>query len=422
MDARTRLAVACLSAVGLLAALCVPARYGATLAAQRPLRPQATATQAPPAAGTSYCTTFVTATLSSHSIRLCDEAEVVVSTWPSCPMCPGGIHVVYVQVDVAFEAAWMDKESVASLRQLQNMGRGQEIRVGVIHYNNQSVRRVVPMTENLSKAYGALNGPQQGHDPLGDVIGAARMALNMLQDSRKEHERAGGSPTDKPCELVIFFASTSSAYIEQEAKIREAGEMITRNGTVLMAGCPETNVRDSCRATKDMPDPPQYYTEAPNGGGRMQRFMGDELDKLLSKSGLSSLSIWQSLPAGLQYIEGSASEPPQLTVQPDNSVTLGWDWTRLSRTEPHTVTYRVRPLSEGSWPIGGKVTLKDRENQVRELPLPVATLTVAGDCRVATPTAIPPTLTPVPVDTATPTAQPTRSPQPLCLPLVWKDD
>jgi hypothetical protein len=145
------------------------------------------------------------------------------------------------------------------------------------------------------------------------------------------------------------------------------------------------------------------------------------MDKVLSTSGLSSMSLWQGLPAGLQYVNGSASEAPKITVQTDNSVRLSWDWIRLTSTEPHTVTFRVRPLAEGSWQMSGMVTMKDRENKVRELALPDETITVAGNCGVATPTALPPTLTPVPTATATPTAVPTQAPRSIYLPKAAKD-
>lgn len=435
MTRMMRLTLACALAVGLLAGLLAPAAGTAAKSSSEPPQPQATATKVVPKNKQSSCKGTVTSTLSTSNIRMCDEAEVVLNTSPVCPACPGGIHVVYVQVDVAFEADWMVSESVASLKQLESY-RGQEMRVGVVHYNSQSVRRVQPMTDNLSRAYGALRGPQNGHDPHGDFVGAARMALSMLQDARKMHDKDATTPDEKPCEFVIFFASTKSAFPQDEENIREAGNMITRSGVTLMAGCPESNVGDYCRATKDMPNPRNYYTEAPDGGGRLRRYVGDEMDQLLKKTGLSSISLWQSLPEGLQYVDGSASEAPKVMVQPDKTVRLVWDWIRLTRTEPHTVTYRVKPLAEGNWPMSGMVTMKDRDNKVREMALPDHAITVEGDCAEPTPTEPPtPTDTPVPTDTPTPTATntptptntatptntPTRVPRPIYLPIIIRE-
>jgi hypothetical protein len=408
MDPRPRLILAGLLALGLLTALFVPARYSMATLATGPSGPQATATLGP---RQSNCSGLVTTTLSTHDLRLCDEAQVAVSAWPSCPTCLGGIHVVFVQVDASDQAAWMNKESVAALRQLQSY-RGQEMRVGVVHYNSQSVRQVLPMTDNLSRANDALNAPNAGHDPHGDFVGAARMALDMLQDARKMHEAAGGSSSDKPCEYVIFFASTASVYVADEARILEAGQMISRNGVVLMAGCPETSA-DSCRATREMPNPRHYYADVTLDAGRLRRYISDEMDKLQEKSGLNRMSMWQTLPPGLQYVDGSASEAPAVTTLPDQSVRLSWDWSRLQRTEPHSVTYRVQPLREGTWTISGLLTLRDKENRLRELVAPELSLTVAGDCSERTPT-LPPTATNTPV----PTASATPKPRPAYIPVV----
>lgn len=69
------------------------------------------------------------------------------------------------------------------------------------------------------------------------------------------------------------------------------------------------------------------------------------------------------------------------------------------------------------------VTVLDRDNQLRELPVPDLSLTVAGDCGVATPT-VPPTPTPTnpPASTLIPTATPGPAPRPVYLPWSAKDD
>jgi Mg-chelatase subunit ChlD len=373
----------------------------------------------------------VTTTLTADDIRLCDEAGVAVSAWPACSFCPGGIHVVYIQIELAFESDWMNREAVSSLRELQQR-RGQEIRVGVIHYSRTRVRRMVRMNESLNRAQSVLGQTRYGHDPFGDVIGAANEALLMLADARKEHVKDGGSNDDLPCEYVIFFASTKSVYDDQEAAMLEAARMIKREKIKLFVGCPEQSV-DSCTTTKMMPERSSYYTEF-NDGGKLRGMVSGELERLTDASGLRSLSLWSQLPAGLLYVSDSASEPPSVVTNLDQSTTLTWNWPRLTRTEPHTVTFKVQPVAEGVWPITGLVTLTDKQNKLRELPLPVTPITVTGDCALPTPTEAPTdtpeptptprptdTDTPTPSDTATPTAIPTRTPSPLYLPILLKE-
>jgi hypothetical protein len=363
---------------------------------------------------------MVTTTLSADQIRLCDEADVAVSSWPVCPVCTGGIHLVFVQVDKAYQAAWMVDESLSALKEIERF-RGNEIRVGVVHYNSASVRRALAMTENLNKADKPLSEPVYGHDPHGDFIGAAKMALDMLKEASDEHERITGRANDQPCEYVIFFASTADLFNEDEENMRKAGQMITKQGIVLMAGCPEDQT-SYCIATKDMPEPKRYYSEFSDK--RMKSFVLTEMDKLEDRSGILRRTIYQDLPAGLHYVELSASEPPTVTINADSSTRLSWTWPRLQRTEPHTVTYRVKPLIEGAFPISGVVTLTDKDRKTLTLPLPPKSLTVTGNCGVFTPT-VPPTQTPdwtsTPTATSTPKATATPEPRRLHLPYMLND-
>lgn len=426
-----RIALAAALAGGFVAGLAVPA---GRLATGDPVeaRGQAPAATRAPVGRTSSCTGVVTSTLSTDRIRLCDEAAVTASVFPTCPACPGGIHVVYVQVDRAFQAAWMDREAVASLRVLESY-RDQEIRVGVVHYNSQMVKRALQMTDNIGRAYGPLNEPTNGHDPHGDFVGAAREALRMLDDARDDHARAGGSEQDEPCEFIIYFASTKSIFVQDEQKMLDAAQMIKRRKIKLMVGCPENNP-DYCQGTKRMPESSRYYTEF-NDNGRLRRMVEDEMDNLMDSLGLSSLTMWQLLPPGLQFVEGSASEAPKVERTAGKETRLTWDWIRLTNTKPHTVTYRVKPLEEGNWPVTGSVTLKDKTNLTREMPLPERAVVVAGDCSEPTPTppppptetpeptnTAPPTATAVPTATFTPTATPTRVPSPLYLPIILREE
>jgi Mg-chelatase subunit ChlD len=274
--------------------------------------------------------------------------------------------------------------------------------------------------------------PEVGHDPQGDFIGAASEALQMLDYAQKDHVKEGGGEEDLPCEIVVFFAYTKPVYPEYEQNMLAAASMIRRTGAKLFVGCP-TSSSAYCEATEQMPERASYYT-AWNDNGELRTMMATELERLVDLAGLKSMSMWSLLPMGIRFVDASASEAPQVTMNADQSTKLTWTWPRLTRTEPHTVTFKVKPVAEGVWPITGLVTLTDKQNKLRELPLPVTPITVAGDCALPTPTETPTdtpeptptprptdTDTPTPTDTATPTATPTRTPSPLFLPILLKE-
>jgi Mg-chelatase subunit ChlD len=290
------------------------------------------------------------------------------------------------------------------------------------------------MTTNVGSATAALMKPGPGQDPHGDFIEAAHEALQMLADAREEPVRGGGERQDVPCEFVIFFASTKRIYDEDEQNMLTAANMIKREKIKLFVGCPE-RFDGYCDTARLMPERSSYYTEF-NDAGKLRGMVRSEISKLVDALGLKSMTLWSQLPVGLSYVSNSSSEPPAVVINPDQSTKLTWNWPRLTRTEPHTVTFKVQPVAEGIWPITGLVTLTDKQNKLRELPLPITPITVTGDCALPTPTDSPtdtpePTPTPrptdtdsptpTPTDTATPTASPTRTPSPLFLPILLKE-
>jgi Mg-chelatase subunit ChlD len=213
----------------------------------------------------------------------------------------------------------------------------------------------------------------------------------------------------------------------------DAANMIRRANVRLLVGCPAVPTDHYCQTAKRMPERASYYSEY-NEGGKLRGALESEFTRLQAAAGLKSRSLETLLPMGLAFVPDSASEPPTVATNADQTTSLTWDWPRLTRTEPHTVTFKVQPVAEGVWPITGLVTLTDKQNKLRELPLPVTPITVAGDCSLPTPTDTPTdtpeptptprptdTNTPTPTDTSTPTPTPTRTPSPLFLPILLKE-
>jgi Mg-chelatase subunit ChlD len=290
------------------------------------------------------------------------------------------------------------------------------------------------MTKDLRSAYGPLNSPTIGGDIAGDVLGAAAEALKMLADARKDHIKDGGRDSDEPCEFVIFFAYTKDEFNPgQVQRMLDAANMIRRANVKLFVGCPVALPEHFCQTARRMPERASYYSEY-NESGKIRGMLEGEFSRLLAAAGLKSSRLMTLLPSGLTYVADSASEPPSVVSNPDQTTSLTWSWPRLTRTEPHTVTFKVQPVAEGVWPVTGLVTLTDKQNKLRELPLPVTPITVAGDCALPTPTETPTdtpeptptprptdTNTPTPTDTSTPTPTPTSTPSPLFLPILLRE-
>jgi len=402
-------------------------------------QPPRTQAQRQPPGRVSQCTGAITGTLSVDTVRMCDPVDVTVKLEPECPICPNGINVVYVQIDKAFQADWMVQESLSSFEELRGNARRNSaypFQIGVVHYNMNQVRTVLRMTDNLDSARGPLSQPVLGHDPFGDVIGAAQAALELMRDARR---RLGDVPeNDHPCEFVVFFASTKNIYVDQGRKMVEAARMITGDGIKLFVGCPE-DVVDYCVDTKKMPRSEQYYTEAFDHG-RLLRMVKDHMRNIADDAvTVRDLYLSQFLPLEMQYVDGSAKPPPariNRTQEARPRFRLDWEWKRIRSTDPQTVTYQARPLAEGTWEISGTMKLVDMQSMSRELVMPAQAVTVTGLCLPPptpvpsdTPTEVPtptytatptPTFTPTPTPTptATPTATPTPKPLPIYLPII----
>ena len=368
--------------------------------------------RAPGCAG--YGTTAITDT------DVACEKQVTVEAMPQCPVCPGGLNVVFVQVNKAFQADWMVQESINAFREIERI-KGMDVRVAVISYDSNNVRVETRMTDRISSARSALRRPVFGHDPHGDFEGAARAALKELQTERRKHE-------DEPCELVIFFASTKSAFPDEERKMRQAARMITREGITLIAGCPETNA-DYCRATKDMPDPRRYYSEAPDN--RMRNYMRFEVQGFQDGIGLREMSLTQVIPPELTIVDGTLDPAPtEIDGGEGISTTLRWLWEDVDAGQPQHVTYTVRADPLGVYDIHGGMTVTDLNRRVEETVLDPETITLTVPCFTpppppppsATPTPVPTdTPEPTPTNTFTPTPTPTPTPGPIYIPMILNE-
>jgi Mg-chelatase subunit ChlD len=401
--------VGALSAVVGLSLYSLPSAGGAGLIDGARLNDNEAPAQPTAAGRLSQCNAAITATLSADTMQMCEAVDVQVGVDPFCPICPHGINVVFVQIDKAFQAPWMDDQSVQALDELMRSERRNEMQVGVVHYNSGMVTTRLRMTPNLMQARGPLMEPPYGHDPFGDVVGAATEALRLLRG-----EREGGRTGDPECEFIIFFASTKNIYPDMGAHMRDAANMIHRERVTLFVGCPETAV-DYCDFTREMPKTMANYTEAPESG-RLRNMVRNALREFGEEPTMRRLDFVNSIPLGLEVVPGSFNIAPSSVVTGAESVDYGWNWTQLRDTSPQTVTYRVQPNAIGAYGIEAWMTLVDETNLTRTSVMPAMPLTVTGECpSIVTPT---PTNTSTPEPTPTSTSTPTPRPEPIYLPIV----
>jgi len=377
----------------------------------------------------SGCFGTMTSSVASDTLRLCDETDVTVVAEPTCPSCPGGINVVFVEVLAAFQASWQNDAAAKALTEFERV-KGTKVQVGVVHYDSRTVKPVLRMTDRPASARGALRQPQYGHDPFGDFEGAAREALKMLDNA------ADALPGDapRPCEMIIFFASTKSIFADAGRRMIRAAQMIRSRRIPLLIGCPETNP-DYCTYTRQMPQRASWYAEPPGSAklaGAARGLLGD----FMKSAEVRNAQLRQLIPPGLAYVEGSSSPPAAVVVaDADESLTttLTWDFTSLAARAAQSVTFRVAPRAAGVYTLTGAYAIHDTDGGQREEVLPSVALTVTGPCDLPTPEPTPtstdaptwmpsatprsPTATPVP-PTPTPTATATRVPGPIYLPIT----
>lgn len=406
-----RLMLGLLIAAGLLATMLNPPGSTSARRAEATPRPRQTS-----------CGGFITSTLSADTVRLCEEIDVSVAIEPFCPICPGGTNVVYIQIDKAPEADWMNAVATASLSELERYTNIFDVQAGVVHYNSSQVRVAQEMTPDLGRVRNALRRPGNGYDPHGDFVGAARMAIQMLQEARRER----GS-TDDPCEFIVFFPYIKyheSAYADA---LRQAGRMLRNQDVTLMVGCPIQRGRWYCRVEEEIPTSQRYFTE-PFDRAKLPTMVRDEMRnfgrEMLS---LTQMGLTQRVPAGLGYVDGSANPPPVTIGEQAGDTLLQWTWARdaIRLLDTYTITYRVKPDQPGRWRIDGHLSLTDSRTMKKEVAAPAHDVTVLDDTCLPSPTPIPPTptATPVPptatpVPTDTPTATPTPKPGPIYVPIT----
>lgn len=394
------------------------------------------------------CTTLLTGTVGADTLRMCDRTTVTVRLGPDCPVCPGGVRVMYLVPVNSRDVPWVRDSSQAAVERMERYP-AMAPEVAVIRFDDNNIRLAQRFSTNLREAKGELrvfNTNVPVTIPAYDQV--ANLAAQTLRDRRKDNWFPNGLAR---CEIVVLYLEgvreNSRNYDLYIGLVQQAVQTLRGEAVTLMIGCVGDPRGQSCTRERDFPNPqryfvipPQVYPMADNMEMALESYVKDQLF-------LREIDLAQAIPPGLHYVDGSAS-PPAVTVEPpgvDGASTISW---RLPEDDVHkvdqiTFTYAITAVSAGVWPIAGTVHLRDKYFFTRDSIAPAMPITVTDDLCLPTPTPtntptstptststptlvpsitptytpVPPTMTPVP-----PTATPTPKPQPIYLPIVVRED
>jgi Mg-chelatase subunit ChlD len=420
---RKRLSVAIVFAVAAVAVVLAPSFAEAT----RPVAPRVAATGGGAPHQTtrpSVCAGVITATVTTATLPACTETEVKVDIRPECPVCAGGIAVIFVQLAMAQESSWQNSEAIRILDEVERYVNDVEppsVRMAVVHYDGSGANVRQRLTDDFSRVRSSLNAPNNGYIPQGDAERAAQEAVRQLRDARRETD--GGQ--DDMCELVVMFAHVKE-HDPHASNLERAGQIIRRETRNFLVGCPIESGAWYCEGPEpEMPHSRRDYTKYPESAKLLG--VARNIIREWSESDVTvrSTQLVQSLPVGLDYVPDSASVAPADVTGGISGTRITWNWALPAAPQPQSVTYRVRPMATGAYSVTGELVVEDSGRLKKTIPLEPAPVIVAdvSDCPEGTPV---PTNTPqptvtntsTPTATAPPTATPTRSHYIIYLPIT----
>ena len=365
------------------------------------------------ASRTGRCSGTISATLGTGETTVCAGTTVSLTLSPYCPICPGGMHVIFVHTDTP-QARWQESESRKVLDDMERwaaryMDAGTKLKAAVVEYDNGGAQTQARLTDNMNTVHGQLMADTT-YNARGKAVDAAKLALRELDQARR-------GTKESPCEVVIMYAYTKSHYQDQRAILLDAADMIKAKAK-LMVGCPMDPGSWYCRGPEpEMPTSQRYFTKF-SESGRLRRMVQDEMANFPKGADVRSMSLSQVLPAGLAYESGSATGgDPAIASGADGQTVLSWSWTAPKTMQSYSVTYRVKSETPASYPVRGEAVIMDSGRLTQKLPVPEQLLAVAPAI-CFTPTPEPPTATATatelpPTATASATASVTASATPV---------
>lgn len=347
-----------------------------------------------------------TRVISPSAIRLCDTATVSLTARVSCEASP--LHI-FLNIDKSGSMVGQPmndaKAAARALVDTLEMDENPQTQVGLVSHGIQP-NRDVRLTNNAGTVKGGIGRLGAGGED--NLPAAITMAANELVQARSD-------TSVEPVDVMVILSDAGQTFPPQEA-VRAARQARGRD-ILIVAVCLDNGSSD-CPAMRQMASSPQYFFESRGTSGltRIFRQIAEEVRDIR----LRSLTVEETLPEGLSYIEGSAVPEADYDA---GSRKLTWSYQFVGGAGL-PMGYQVRPSAITTYTVAEKslVTYRDSRNRLGRIAMPTAVLTVPIDCLdpgIITPTPTPtdpPTATPTPTDTPTPTPTDTPSPTPTATP------
>ena len=355
---------------------------------------------------------FAISNTTEADLSICTTGEVEVRIQPSCPVCPGGVRILFIHVESP-EADWQKRESEKILHELENWIRDNEIdadlvEVAVFEYNRGSVKKRTPFTNRLSQVRSSLGAKSSYTSNMQQLPRAVREGLKALRSARGDRKQA-------PCEFAVVYAYTKHHSNNREFMLDAARYLNNELEGNYLIGCPIPPSGWYCQVAPEMATSRSNYSEFQESG-KLNRAAVNILDSFPRNAELRKMNFTQLLAPHIKLVEGSATggdEPPEVEAQEDGRTKLTWAWDRPDPAKAVSLTFEVKPLEEGDALITGDLVLADSGNETQEREAPEMTFKVIDEiCSTPTPTEVIPTPTTVPSDTPTATPTPTNTSSP----------
>jgi Mg-chelatase subunit ChlD len=376
-------------------------------------------------AGKDECSSAVTKTLQPEIIRLCEDSQVTVGLRPFCSGAPA--NIVFV-IDEVYKPDWDDPAqrtgALISAVKTLDLAAHPNVRVGVAWMQGGKASKRVDLTNDARAVIGSLDVP---------IVSRFWAKTQCFECGYREAVKiltAGAKDAAEPLEIVLL-AAMGAYTTESYPGILQGANLVKKRGAISMAAIfgDWYNVPLFGQAATA-----RRYSVSGAECARVPTVLRDEVSTTFDTF-VRAITVIDTYPAAVAVVSDSISPTAQVDAV---NRTLTWAFSQPIE-DAYTLTYRVKPLELGDWPLGegASASLQDSHYVEATVPIPVPILSVPEDCPdVVTPTptatrTAPPTDTATPLltvvptasptATSTPPATPTRRPSPLYLPLALRE-
>ncbi len=352
----------------------------------------------------STCACVVNRDVGPASIRECETGQVTVTLQPTCP--GKRIHIVYI-IDEVYKVGYSEpRDRFTALRTSVDrleLRKNPHISVGVVWMQSGSANMRLDFTNETTQIISRLDPPVISRfDARPQCFECGfREANRMLDRVAKEY------PDEEIDEIVLL--APLGVYTSEAAPgvTRGASQSKARPATVISTCFAWTHCDVVLRRAASEPRLYLAFGE----GSRLAALLED----VVRESKLTFLreaTLFEKLPPELEVVPGSFNHDP-------TEVDAATGVMRWELAEPYddafTLTYQVRPLSLGTFPVGidgeSRVVLTDSVYREVIAPIPAGSIIVSEPC-LDPPTATPPLPTSTPTNTPTDVPAPTDTPPP----------